>query len=721
MGDPGQASDSIGSRTLSDAQLRRSVWVSALMALLLPPFIGGTLMGFAGYYPLPEFYLVFVSFTGAYVAMVVGGSLLYARRFASRLIRLGQLDGEELQQKTRRLFARLPWTLLCFLTLYSMVGAFSADLSLQRLGHRQYTPSDHLNNQIGLVPVVLITALPIFFYFTDRLGRYFGPRGVHAVIVPLSAKFALLGIVTPLLIDSVLVGYFVNQTGRFEPRLMMIWAGLLALAGGSTWLAWRSLRQGLQPLQAVLHEQAAVLDSSALAQLRPQSIDELGVLTHRLAVQIQRQERLSAELDRTRALSQTVLDHAGALVIVLDRQGHIVRFNQACESLSGYRAHEAIGRYPWDLLLPPEQAESVRHNAFEALANQPAALSGRYTNEWLCRDGSRVLLDWFNTLLLDEQGKTEFMVSIGIDITQRQRMEEALRQSESKYRRLHESMTDAYVQSDIQGRLLEWNPAYQTMLGYANDELARLHYTELTPARWHESEARIVAEQVFARGYSDVYEKEYRRKDGTVFPVEMRTYLLHDDDGTPVGMWAIVRDISERKANEARIASLAYYDVLTGLPNRTLFFDRLQTALAKARRDSLRAALLFIDLDRFKPVNDTYGHEVGDQLLQRVAQQLRDCVRESDTVARLGGDEFVVLLPQVHTLDDALAVAEKIHARLREPVEIGDYRLEISSAIGVATFPEDGADEVALVRSADDAMYRAKAGGRDQVIAARIA
>jgi diguanylate cyclase (GGDEF)-like protein len=201
----------------------------------------------------------------------------------------------------------------------------------------------------------------------------------------------------------------------------------------------------------------------------------------------------------------------------------------------------------------------------------------------------------------------------------------------------------------------------------------------------------------------------------------MRTYLLRGDDGTPVGMWAIVRDISERKATEARIASLAYYDALTGLPNRTLFFDRLQTALAMARRDSQRTALLFIDLDRFKPVNDTYGHEVGDQLLQRVAQQLRDCVRESDTVARLGGDEFVVLLPHVHTLDDAMAVADKIHARLREPVEIGAYRLEISSAIGVATFPEDGADEVALVRSADDAMYRAKAGGRDQVIAARIA
>jgi len=160
---------------------------------------------------------------------------------------------------------------------------------------------------------------------------------------------------------------------------------------------------------------------------------------------------------------------------------------------------------------------------------------------------------------------------------------------------------------------------------------------------------------------------------------------------------------------------MAQHDMLTELPNRAVVSDRLSQALAAARRNGHRVGLLYIDLDRFKPVNDAYGHAVGDQLLRQAAIRMRGCVRESDTVARFGGDEFVVLLPLIDTLADAATVAEKIRAALAAPFHLASLRVEVSSSIGVALYPDHGADEAALTLHADAAMYAAKNCGRDRV------
>jgi diguanylate cyclase (GGDEF)-like protein/PAS domain S-box-containing protein len=834
-------------QALTDEQLRRNVHVTIQTGLLLPPFFGGTLMGMAGYYPMPEFYLVFLSYTGPYVLGLVLWGFWYARRVGDFLVRLGRTDAQEAAQRAKRLFDRLPWLMLLFTTLYSMGGALSADWSLESMGRLDIDPSGHFSHQIGLVPVVLMTVLPIYLYFTDLVGRYLAPRGIDVVAIPLRVKLVMLGIVTPLLVDSMLVGYFVNQTGHFSLQTFIMWAGLMGLAAGGTWLAWRSLRQSIHPMQEFLGQHAGFLSEEHLTHLVPRSLDEFGVLTSRFASLLKQQHALTNDLRGARALSHAVIDNAGTLVTVLDREGRFVRFNRACEKLSGYRCEEVLGKFPWDTVLPPQEADLVRQQTFETLAHNPQRLAGKYTNHWLSRDGQRFLIEWFNTVLPDAGGAMEFMVSVGIDVTQRQGMEEALRlsedsyaraeaiahigswdrdivsgkltwsaeifrifglargavevsldafyrvvhpddrqpvtdavrasledpkrpfdirhrvvrpdgeirfvqenaeiyrdaqgkplrmigtvqdvtdevrkdaalrESESRYRRLHESMSDAFVQIDMAGNLIEWNAAYQTMLGYSNDELRRMKASDLTPENWRAKEREIVDQQVIRRGHSDVYEKEYVRKDGALLPVELRTYLLRDEAGAASGMWAIVRDISERKVAEARIAALAYFDTLTKLPNRLLFTDRLQLALAHARRAHERVALLFIDLDKFKPVNDTYGHAVGDELLQILAQRMRECVRDSDTVGRIGGDEFVVLLAQVKSSQDVLAVANKIHDSLKQPVTVGAYQLEVSSCIGAALFPEHGHDDVQLMKSADDAMYRAKEHGRDRVVMA---
>jgi diguanylate cyclase (GGDEF)-like protein len=160
---------------------------------------------------------------------------------------------------------------------------------------------------------------------------------------------------------------------------------------------------------------------------------------------------------------------------------------------------------------------------------------------------------------------------------------------------------------------------------------------------------------------------------------------------------------------------MAQYDALTHLPNRALFNDRLHQAIAAAQRNKAHLALMFIDLDKFKPVNDTYGHGVGDLLLKEVALRIQDCLRESDTAARIGGDEFVILLPAIETQQDASKVGEKIRLALNQPFELAGHTLKIGSSIGVAVYPQHGSDEKLLVKSADIAMYHAKQNGRNNV------
>jgi diguanylate cyclase (GGDEF)-like protein len=190
---------------------------------------------------------------------------------------------------------------------------------------------------------------------------------------------------------------------------------------------------------------------------------------------------------------------------------------------------------------------------------------------------------------------------------------------------------------------------------------------------------------------------------------------LRYEDGTIYALCGISTDITERKDIEEHMQHMAQYDALTHLPNRALFNDRLHQAIAAAQRNKARLALMFIDLDKFKPVNDTYGHGVGDLLLKEVALRIQDCLRESDTAARIGGDEFVILLPAIETQQDASKVGEKILHALNQPFALAGHTLNISGSIGVAVYPEHGKDEKLLVKSADIAMYHAKKNGRNNV------
>ena len=302
---------------------------------------------------------------------------------------------------------------------------------------------------------------------------------------------------------------------------------------------------------------------------------------------------------------------------------------------------------------------------------------------------------------------------------EREKVQQALGLSEERWKFALEGAGDGVWDRNLQSGEVVFSRRYKEIYGFTEGELEARN--EPWDARVHPDDLAQVEtdRQAYFAGQTPSYVSERRMqcRDGSWKWILSRGMVVaRDAAGKPLRMIGTHTDISERKALEERLQQLAHFDVLTGLSNRALFSDRLRQGLAKARRDKRRMGLLMIDLDEFKPVNDKYGHHVGDLLLKEVARRMLECVRrETDTVARLGGDEFVVILSAIEKAQDALDVAEKIRGRLNQTFDIEGRQLKISSCTGVAVFPQHGADEVLLLKSADAAMYRAKENGRNRV------
>ncbi|MBI2293779.1 MAG: MEKHLA domain-containing protein, partial [Betaproteobacteria bacterium] len=274
-----------------------------------------------------------------------------------------------------------------------------------------------------------------------------------------------------------------------------------------------------------------------------------------------------------------------------------------------------------------------------------------------------------------------------------------------------ENSNDAIVGRDLNRKIVIWNAAAERLLGWTAAEVIGQDLTQMFPP---EEQARIAAnrKQVTAGG-TVTHEAVRIAKDGRRIDVSLGVSPIKDDRGNIIGSAAIFRDLTERKQIEARIQHLAHHDGLTDLPNRLLFYDRLNHAIRLSKRDHQELALLYIDLDKFKAVNDTLGHDAGDELLKRVAGRVRDELRESDTLARMGGDEFAVILPSITSREDVAKVAGKIIGALSTNFKLSGHEREVSigASIGIAIYPADAQDMDTLIKAADTAMYNAKQAG----------
>jgi len=297
----------------------------------------------------------------------------------------------------------------------------------------------------------------------------------------------------------------------------------------------------------------------------------------------------------------------------------------------------------------------------------------------------------------------------------RSHSDRSLKQNEQMLSDILENVSAHIYMKDTQGRYLFANKLLRERFAAPLDEIVGYDDSKFfdagSAATMREEELRVLSE-------GEPLEKEETLTNMLTGVTQVFLTVripLRREDGKVYALCGISADITERKDIEEHMQRMAQYDNLTHLPNRALFDDRLKIALAAAQRNGARLALMFIDLDKFKPVNDTYGHGVGDLLLQEVAQRIQECLRESDTAARVGGDEFVVLLPAVDTEQDARVVGAKILDALNQPFLLAGHKLKIGGSIGVAIFPEHGAEERHLVKSADTAMYHAKKNGRNNV------
>ena len=296
------------------------------------------------------------------------------------------------------------------------------------------------------------------------------------------------------------------------------------------------------------------------------------------------------------------------------------------------------------------------------------------------------------------------------DITERKQGEQALRTSEERYRRIVETTRDGVWMLDAGHRTTFVNGRMAEMLGHEVDEMLGTTLFDHMHA-----EDRALARGTFVRRAAageDQHDYRFRRKDGTELWALVSTRSLLDDDDSFAGALAMVSDITARKRAEQQLAHQALHDPLTGLPNRALLFDRLDQGIRRSERSDRRLAVLFLDLDRFKVVNDGLGHSAGDQLLVAVAHRLRSAARPMDTVARFGGDEFVVLCEDLPDEDAASALAERLATTIRQPVSVGEREVTVTVSTGIATAKGRGAEPEALLRDADAAMYQAKERGR---------
>lgn len=306
----------------------------------------------------------------------------------------------------------------------------------------------------------------------------------------------------------------------------------------------------------------------------------------------------------------------------------------------------------------------------------------------------------------------EYVLSVARDV----RKHKQLQTNESRFGRLiNHAWDEIYVFDSQSLKFIQVNQGALNNLSYSQKEMRQLHVYDIKP-EINETEFRTLTKSLFDGSQSQIiFETMHQRKDGSCYPVEIRLQLSHSE--VPPVFLANVQDITERKKNENRLQFLANYDSLTGLPNRSLFLDRLNMSMENSRRNDTLTALIFLDLDGFKAVNDTQGHITGDELLKKVAERLAHCSRKSDTIARLGGDEFCIIASNLKDVSGAETIAHKVIHSIRKPFFINHQEIRISTSLGITYYPfSDNDDAYVLVKQADTAMYEAKSKGKNRVV-----
>ncbi|MES3021442.1 MAG: EAL domain-containing protein [Pseudomonadota bacterium] len=408
--------------------------------------------------------------------------------------------------------------------------------------------------------------------------------------------------------------------------------------------------------------------------------------------------------ERQLHLQEHLLESVEQAVIATDMAGMIVFWNPYAERLYGWSAAEVMGRNIIDIT--PADSTLAQAGQIMARLKRGESWSGEF--EVRHRSGRLVPIRVTDSPLRNERNELIGIIGISTDITEQRKIEKALRLSDLVY----QAIGEAIMVVDMGGRIVAINPAFTRMTGYSEAEIIGQSADVLKDA----DAAALIGDQsqLLARTGHWAGIVWTLRKSGERCQEWLRVDTIYDERGRPKLRICMFSHVTDQKRAKETIWQQANFDALTGLPNRSMFRDRLEHEIQKAERAGQRLALMFIDLDQFKEVNDTLGHDIGDVLLKQAAERLAACVRGVDTVARIGGDEFTVILGELDDSATVERVAREIVHTLAQPFHVAQNTLHVSASVGITLYPEDARDADVLIKNADQAMYAAKNHGRDQ-------
>jgi two-component system NtrC family sensor kinase len=546
----------------------------------------------------------------------------------------------------------------------------------------------------------LIDTMPNSIYFQDLEGRYLGCNRAFEMLYGCQRE-QVLGKTVHDLVPAAMISAMVAAD-----------AELYRQPAGQFQIFECTLRFENGPPYDVLFYKAVFNDSEG----RPAGL--VGTI-----IDISQRKASEIALAEQRGFSENLLQNSAVPCFVLDVNHNVLTWTRACEELTGVAAAAVLGSdrhwqafYPKkrpclaDLVIAGDLEPTLE--LYDNFANSPFIPEGIRAEGWFPDIGGRPRYLLFEAApVRDSRGALIAAIETLHDLTGLKQIERALRESEQSSRSLIERSPDAIV-VHREGKVVFVNQAAARLFAARTpEEMAEFEIAKLVHPDYRERLRELVARVESLHENMPYREEKILRLDGTEVDVEAGSTPVFYD-----GQWAvqtILRDITDRKELQERIWRQANFDTMTGIPNRMMFLDRLQHALEKAEREKQRVALLFIDLDRFKEVNDTLGHDAGDILLREAAQRLGRCLGKSEILARMGGDEFTVILPGVAELTTGQAVAERMLRALAEPFLLPGGESRVSGSIGLAFYPEDGSDITTLMKHADIAMYRAKQKGRN--------
>ncbi|MCW7753064.1 diguanylate cyclase [Desulfobotulus sp. H1] len=400
-----------------------------------------------------------------------------------------------------------------------------------------------------------------------------------------------------------------------------------------------------------------------------------------------------------------------------DEHWTMVFVSDGCFDLTGYQPEELIenAKISYDKVIAPEYLEMAKEKWSEGVKTRNTV---ELEYEIMPASGERKWVWEQGRVIFGDRDEVEAIEGLIMDISDRKRMEIHLQESQYRYDQLAAKSRTYSWEVDAEGRYSYVSSTVEAVLGYRPDEMVgHMYFYDICHPGDREERKRMGLQSIAdGRDLLDGEDRVLRRDQRTLW-VLCSGVAIRNSEGRVTGFRGTATDITERRKMAERIQHLALHDPLTGLPNRTLFEDRVGMALAAAQRDHVSLCLMFMDLDRFKPVNDRFGHGTGDLVLQVVARRITGILRGSDTAARIGGDEFVILLPRIRHPQDGMRVAEKIREALTAPFEIEGHELQLSASIGVAIYPGTGGEYRDLYGKADAAMYQAKKEGGNRVVA----